>query len=335
MAQWQYTKGLHDLGNGCWAYLLPDGSWGWSNAGLVVDGDQTLLVDTLFDLPLTREMLATMRKSVPAAARIKTLVNTHVNGDHTHGNQLVTGAEILGTRTLLEDMENFPAEKMKALFDNWRALGDGGEFLNKTMGSVFDFNGVVHTPPTRLFDNEITLKVGDKEVRLIDLGPAHTRSDVVAYVPKDRVLFTGDLLFNGGHPAVWAGPVANWIRACDAMLAMDVDTIVPGHGPITDKQAVRDLKEYFLFITKEAKRHFEAGRTVDEAAREILKQPFKDWMDDERMFINVSALYRDFKGGASDKVDLGRDDVLRIWDMMGKFHKERLAAGGHHPGHTH
>ncbi len=80
MAKWQYTKGLHDLGNGSWAYLLPDGSWGWSNAGLVVDGDQTLLVDTLFDLPLTREMLDTMKKSVPAAAKIKTLVNTHVNG---------------------------------------------------------------------------------------------------------------------------------------------------------------------------------------------------------------------------------------------------------------
>ena len=54
MAKWQYTKGLHDLGNGCFAYLQPDGSWGWSNAGLIADRDQTLLVDTLFDLKLTR-----------------------------------------------------------------------------------------------------------------------------------------------------------------------------------------------------------------------------------------------------------------------------------------
>ena len=61
MSKWQYTKGLHDLGNGCLAYLQPDGSWGWSNAGLVVDGDENLLVDTLFDLKLTREMLDEMR----------------------------------------------------------------------------------------------------------------------------------------------------------------------------------------------------------------------------------------------------------------------------------
>ncbi len=240
----------------------------------------------------------------------------------------------MGTKTLLEDMENFPPERLKALFDNWRTLGDGGEFLNKTMGSVFDFNGIVHTPPTRLFEGEITVKVGNKEVKLIDLGPAHTRSDVVAYVPKDRVLFTGDLLFNGGHPAVWAGPVANWIEACDAMLAMDVDTIVPGHGPITTKQALRDLKEYFEFITKEARRHFDAGKSVDEAAREILKQPFKDWIDDERMFINVSALYRDFRG-QSGQMNLATDDVMRIWNMMGTFHKEREATRSHAHDHNH
>ena len=79
------------------AYLLPDGSRGWSNAGLIVDGDRTLLVDTLFDLKLTAEMLDSMRRSIPAAARIGALVNTHHNGDHTFGNQLVEGAEIIPT----------------------------------------------------------------------------------------------------------------------------------------------------------------------------------------------------------------------------------------------
>ena len=70
-----YTRGLHDLGTGCFAWLQPDGSWGWSNAGLVVDGEATLLVDTLFDLRLTAEMLEAMRKAVPSAARNDTLVN--------------------------------------------------------------------------------------------------------------------------------------------------------------------------------------------------------------------------------------------------------------------
>ena len=86
MSAWTYTKGLHDLGNGCFAWLQPDGGWGWSNAGLVCDGGESLLVDTLFDLRLTREMLDAMRRAAPAAARIGTLVNTHANGDHCYGN---------------------------------------------------------------------------------------------------------------------------------------------------------------------------------------------------------------------------------------------------------
>ena len=65
-----YTKGLHEVGDGSWAYLQPDGGWGWSNAGLVVDGDASLLVDTLFDLELTADMLSAMRAAAPAAAKV-------------------------------------------------------------------------------------------------------------------------------------------------------------------------------------------------------------------------------------------------------------------------
>src|SRR5215470_8951812 len=126
MSKWQYTKGLHDLGNGCFAYLQPDGSWGFSNAGLVVDHGQTLLVDTLFDLKLTREMLSAMRAAVPAAQSIGRLVNTHSNGDHTFGNQLVAGAEIIASRACLEEMKERPAEELAALERNRRQLGAGG-----------------------------------------------------------------------------------------------------------------------------------------------------------------------------------------------------------------
>jgi len=108
MAKWQYTKGLHDLGNGCLAYLQPDGSWGWSNAGLIVDGSENLLVDTLFDLKLTRQMLNEMRDKVPSARKIKTLVNTHANGDHTFGNQLVVGADIITTEQTAKEMLEHP-----------------------------------------------------------------------------------------------------------------------------------------------------------------------------------------------------------------------------------
>ena len=103
-SRWPYRRGLHDLGSGSYAYLQPDGSWGWSNVGLITDGGQSMLVDTLFDLALTREMLAEMRRSVPASKKIGTLINTHSNGDHCLGNGLVEGAEIIASKVCAEEM---------------------------------------------------------------------------------------------------------------------------------------------------------------------------------------------------------------------------------------
>jgi glyoxylase-like metal-dependent hydrolase (beta-lactamase superfamily II) len=71
-------------------------------------------------------------------------------------------------------------------------------------------------------------------------------------------VYTGDILFIGGHPAVWAGPVSNWIAACDRILGWDVETIVPGHGPITDKAGVRRLRDYFVHVSTEARMRFDA-----------------------------------------------------------------------------
>jgi len=85
MADWRYTHGLHDLGGGTWAWLQPDGGWGWSNAGLIESEGETLLVDTLMGVGLTQGMLAAMKAAVPAAAEIGRLVNTHSNVDHTLG----------------------------------------------------------------------------------------------------------------------------------------------------------------------------------------------------------------------------------------------------------
>ena len=110
-----YERGLAALGDGTWAWLQPDGSWGWSNAGLVVDGEETLLVDTLYDFPLTQEMLDAMRASVPAAARIDRLVNTHANGDHCNGNALVGGAEIVASAACAEEMRHEDPATMAAM----------------------------------------------------------------------------------------------------------------------------------------------------------------------------------------------------------------------------
>ncbi len=296
MSKWSYTRGLHDLGNSIYAYLQPDGTWGWSNAGILVDGETSLLIDTLFDLKLTQQMLDTMRKSIPAAAHIDMVVNTHANGDHCYGNELVADAQIIASaRTAQEMIEGVKPQLMAAVLKQAPQLGQLGEYMSRIFGS-FDFDNITLTPPKTTFEGELSLTVGDKAVHLIEVGPAHTRGDTMVYIPGDRVVFTGDILFIGGHPIIWAGPTSNWLRACDRILAMDVETIVPGHGPITDKQGVIEVKTYLEYIFEEARKRYEAGMPALEAAMDIPLDRYATWTDGERIAVNVASIYRELRG---------------------------------------
>jgi cyclase len=328
---------LHDVGDGSFAYLQGDGSWGWSNAGLVTSRGDALLVDTLYDLNLTRRMLDVMRRRTPAADHIATVVNTHANGDHCWGNQLVAGAEIVASRRAADEMREVSPALMKTLVRASRlALGLGGrvrraadmlgrfgvpraasfgaaaQFVVDKFGA-FDFEGIELTLPTTTFDDRLTLRVGDKDVHLIEVGPAHTSGDAIAHVPSDRVVFTGDILFIGSHPIVWDGPVSNWIRACDRILELDVDTVVPGHGPITDKGGVRRVKEYWEYLLSEASDRFEAGMSADEAARDIAFEGFSHWLDRERVAVNVDTIFRELSG------DRSKRDPLALLARMARF----------------
>jgi len=287
-----FVKGLHEVGDGLYAYLQPDGGWGWSNAGLVVDADATLLVDTLYDLALTEEMLRAMRHAVPAAARIDTLVNTHANGDHCYGNQLVTGARIVASEQTALEMGELPPAAMVALLEQAPSMGEVGAFFLERFGA-FDFTGIELKLPEETFSGTLSLRVGDRELQLIEVGPAHTRGDTLVHAVRERVLFCGDILFSGAHPIAWAGPVSNWIKACERILAMDVDVIVPGHGPLAEPAAVRELKAYFEYLYDEARSCHERGMSPLQAARSISVDRWADWGESERVVVNIANIYRE------------------------------------------
>lgn len=308
-----YVKGLHDLGNGCFAYLQPDGGWGWSNAGLVTDGGESLLVDTLFDLRLTADMLRAMRSATPAARRIGTLVNTHANGDHCYGNQLVEGATIIASAASAAEMDELPPDRMAAILKSAKGLGPGGAFLAQCFGA-FQFEGIIHTPPTETFRGGCVRRVGSKEVRLIEVGPAHTKGDVLVHVPADRVVFTGDILFIDGTPVMWAGPVANWISACERIAALDVDVVVPGHGPVTDPQGALRVRDYLVYVRDETRIRFDAGLSPADAARDIALGGFSAWGDAERIAVNVHTLYRELSGGSTPE-----PNALELFALMGEL----------------
>jgi cyclase len=293
--QTSYVEGLHEVGDGLYAYLQPDGGWGWSNAGLIVDGESTLLVDTLFDLALTEEMLRAMRDAVPAAARIGMLVNTHANGDHCYGNQLVSGARIIASEQTAAEMPELPPAAMQALIEQAPQMGELGAFFLDCFGS-FDFTGIELALPSETFSGELSIRVGGRELQLIEVGPAHTRGDTLVHDPLGRVLFSGDILFSGIHPITWAGPVSNWIAACERILALDAAVIVPGHGPLATPAEVRELKAYFEYLYEQTRARYAEGMSSLQAARSIALDRWAAWGEPERLAVNVANICAELAG---------------------------------------
>ena len=319
--QTQYNKGLHQLGQGCWAWLQPDGGWGWSNAGLITDGERSLLVDTLYDLRMTEKMLAGMRDVSLAARRIDVLVNSHADGDHTYGNQLVHGARIIASAATAGEFFKVTPERHLSIVANADQLGEGAQYIAAfTRNHGFDFSNISLVPPTETYDRELKLKVGDKDVHLYNVGPAHTAGDTVVHSVQDRVAYTADLLFLGVHPAIWEGSVDGWLDACDLICSLDVDTVVPGHGPLTDKAGVRLFRTYLETIRREARGRFEAGMDVEETAADIVfEPPFDSWLVPERVVGSVNFLFRQWASPHA------QTDFMRVFDMIARAAKRQEA----------
>jgi len=308
-----FNKGLSDLGNNIYCYLQPDGGWGWSNAGLIADGDESLIVDTLFDEDLTLEMLDSMKSAEPKGMKnIRALINSHSNGDHCNGNNCVDTDEVISSEATLKEMSNESPEMMAALLKQAPEMGTLGKYFLECFGS-FNFEGVTKRLPNTTFTGETQRQVGDKIVELIEVGPAHTNGDILVHVPSDKVVFTGDILFIEGHPILWAGPVKNWINACDRIISMEVDFVVPGHGPVTDNRGVKAVRDYLAYIDTESRERFESGMSALEAAKEIDLDLFSTWGDGERIAVNVNSLYREYKGEEK------REEITLLFQQMAEL----------------
>ena len=165
-------------------------------------------------------------------ARPETVFNTHSDGDHVWGNQLLADAEIVSSAKAKRLMTLDPPNEMRRMQRGGKLLGAIGSLPLPLIGTLdlphlprlplremgrlmapFDWRGIELTLPSRTFDGRLELAVGERKVELIEVGPAHTGGDSVAWVPDVSVCFAADVLFIGCTPIMWAGPVAGWLTA--------------------------------------------------------------------------------------------------------------------------
>jgi cyclase len=255
-----------------------------ANAGLLAGPEGVTAIDTLFTPVMTRTLLDEAKRV--ASDRIIKLVNTHHHVDHTLGNALFP-----------EDTEVLAHAKAKAEMQRsgLTALG-----IIKRIAPHFEpeLEGVTERLPSMTFNGDtLEITAGGRTVRLLHYGIGHTRGDILAYLPAEKILFTGDLAFHYVTPLAHEGHIGNWITIARRVLdEVDADVIVPGHGPVGTKADFETFVGYLRLVHDAARKAFDAGASVQEATRAIDLGEYAEWTEAERLAINVGRCYQEFRG---------------------------------------
>ncbi len=299
------TGRLHELLPGIHAWVQPDGSWWVNNAGAVVSGDEVLVVDTCATEQRTRRFLDALNTAA-AGASIRLAVNTHQHGDHTYGNSLLPSTTvILGHAKMREGLRLDP-------------IIDG---CPPVWHPVPDWGAVTRRLPDITVDSALTVHVGERQVQLLHPGgPAHTTGDLVAWLPEERVLFSGDLVFAGLTPLVFMGSVPGASAAVDWLSSLQPDIIVPGHGPVLTgpdiERVLDEHRRYYRFVLDTAEDGLSRGLTPLQAAREADLGPFAEWADAERIVLNLHRAYADHHGRDLDLIAAMTDAITWLGGPM-------------------
>jgi glyoxylase-like metal-dependent hydrolase (beta-lactamase superfamily II) len=270
---------MEQIGTGVYAYIQRHGELGVSNAGLIVDPDGSVAIDALMVPSMTRRFLSAIKKVT--STPVSRLINTHHHIDHTGGNYLFARAEIVSHTHCREQIIK---------------TGLNVEMLQRLMPRfASEYSGLKLSAPVVTFEDALVLHQAGRRVELRHLGPAHTYGDALVYLPEDKVLFSGDLAFFYVTPLAFQGHVGNWIKVADKILEMDVETIIPGHGPIGGKQQLAEMRSYLVLLRREAKKRFRAGMNAQDASRDIKLGIYSAWREPERILPNIMRLYQEFK----------------------------------------
>lgn len=240
-----YVEGLSALGSAENRNFI-------SNAGFVVTKSGVVVIDALGSPQLARELMQEIVRVT--GKKVTHVIVTHYHADHIYGLQEFkrAGARIIAHRAALEYLHSeTAASRLEA---SRRELAPWIDAQTRLV------------PADEWIDGQRDIVVGGIRLQLIPIGPAHTPEDLVVFVPSEKVLFAGDLVFRGRIPFVGQARSGEWIQALDKMLRLDADAVVPGHGPLSrSSRADMELtRDYLVYLRQ----------TMGRAAREM--EPFEE-----------------------------------------------------------
>lgn len=309
---------VYEVADNVFAAISPYRGLSWVNAGFINKGEG-LVFDTFFDLFHAEEMRQ-VYEDVSGYKLPKYVVNSHYNADHTWGNKIFKDSTIIMHKEAIrERLSEDPAIFDRMMKAGKTPEGNAGERYIANEFDGFDLTGVEWIEPDILIQDDTTIMLDDMEVQILNIAPAHSDSDLLLWLPKEKVVFTGDIVFNGAVGYSEEG-IRKWNKALDFLIDLKPDVVVPGHGAICDIEFVKEQKAYFDMVLSEFEKHYDDDISVIELSKKIDVSDFLHWLQPERIFMNINSLV------------IGRRNLSPIpdWEYnakafteMREFHKQK------------
>ena len=276
-----WKSGLQEVAPNVFAYIHSGVGWDICNSGFIVGDDGVLVIDAMMVASQVRLYMEEIRKVTDKPIRY--VVNTHHHVDHSFGNQFYLPAEIVSHRGCREALITRGAD-VGMLSERYPHYRD-------------DWAEARLTPASITYEDKMIVHLGGKVIELLHPGPAHTYGDTLVYLPEDKVLFTGDVAFHYLTPLARDGHISNWIKVANGILNhLNATTLIPGHGPVSGKEVVSATLKYLRLVKRTSRSHFQRGASVEDTSRAVLLGEYADWVEPERVMVNVQRLYQEFRG---------------------------------------
>jgi glyoxylase-like metal-dependent hydrolase (beta-lactamase superfamily II) len=301
---------LHAFDDGVYAAIATEQGAGFSNTGLIDLGDSTLVFDAFENPQASQDLLLACRQLTGRAPAVT--ITSHFHPDHWGGLQVFAGSTILATHatrqamlplademrqdqqdTSMMESELCQAEVSLAAETDIHKRQTLQISIARQRHSLQALSFLEPTLPNQTFEGKLIFYGSQRSVELIDLGKAHTLSDCLLRLPQDRLAFIGDIGFFQSQPFMAYGFPAEWLMILDEMMTWELDTFVPGHGPVGSKTDLALEARYIRVIEDLVRRVVQSGGTLDDALRETLPAPFDAWqVVGWRFESNVRASFR-------------------------------------------
>lgn len=302
---------LTRVAEGIYARIVsPDGD-AVANAGVAVLDQSVLVFDTHFTPEAGESLLAAIRSVTPKSVRY--VVNSHWHADHTHGNQVFAGAQIISSANARRDMlqNDLPSlnrsvriaqtqiEKLRQAASKEPDIGQRQKMREqiKTREEYLQtMTRLKITVPVITLDENTAIHDGKQEARILFLGAGHTNGDIVLFLPAQKVVFAGDLFFNTAIPNVQDASILEWMKTLNGLLKLDADTFVPGHGPIGSKKDVEAFLRYLEELKSLVYPAVERGDSLEQATRDLqLPAKYSSYQFQNFFPSNVQKMYTELK----------------------------------------